>query len=47
MTLSKREAIKELGLTLWAWMRGEGRLVDLLLSWMELAAGVYPVSEKA
>ena len=44
--MSKREAIRELGAVLWAWLSGQGSAAELLLAWLELATGRYPVGDE-
>jgi len=44
--MSRGEKLRELGRVLWAWLAGEGPVGELLLAWLELATGRYPVGEQ-
>ncbi len=44
--MGKIRAIGELIAVLWAWLRGEGKLLELLLAWLEVVTGACKVDDQ-
>ena len=42
INMTRRDKIRELGLVLWAWLRGQGDLAGLVLAWLEVTTGMVP-----
>ena len=43
--MSNGEKLRELGRVAQAWVAGEGPIGELMLAWLELVTGRYPVDE--
>lgn len=43
--MSSGEKLRELGRVLRAWVAGEGPISELMLAWLELVTGRYPVDD--